>query len=151
MLFRRGDYHPPNRQYLRHPRYRPAGGGGKAAGQSCAIDGGDATSCAEVFGDPPQFPDQAGDNGRTFVYNCLSDGAIVATPGGFNRNSEKAYVCSTGGTFPNCDPYDCGRMVIDRVCGACPVSQDVYDGVCVPRIVANGVGKCRAAGWSVLS
>ena len=118
------------------------------AGQSCAIHGGDATPCAEVFGAPPQFPPRAGDDGRAFVYNCSSDGAVAAIPAGFNRNSEKECVCTTGGTYPNCDSCDRGRVVIDGVCGACPVGQDVYEGVCIPRVVVDGAGKCRAAGWS---
>ena len=115
----------------------------------CAIHGGDAAPCADVFGDPPQLPNKAGDDGRPFVYNCSSDGTIPAVPGRFNRNREKTCVCSTGGTFPNCDPCDGGKVVINGACGACPAGQDVHNGVCIPRAIVDGTDKCASAGWSV--
>ena len=120
-----------------------------APGQnSCAIVGGTAKPCAQVFGDPPQFPPQAGDDGRPFKHNCSSDGTVAAAPGRFNRNGEKECACTTGGIFPNCDPCDRGKVVIDGACGACPLGQDVYRGACVPRAIANRADKCASAGWS---
>ena len=120
-----------------------------APGQnSCAIYGGTAKPCAQVFGNPPQFPPKAGDDGRPFQHNCSADGTIAAAPGRFNRNGEKECACTTGGTFPDCRPCDRGKVVIDGACGACPLGQDVYRGVCVPRAIASGADKCAGAGWS---
>ena len=124
----------------------------------CAIEASAATpSCAEVFGDPPQFPTAAGADDRTyFVANCSRGGSIPgAIPASVNTVAAAACSCNSGdgyvGNWPACAcPAEQGTLA-DGNCGACPDGQGILPdkscGLCPAErgILANAAcGSCSA-------
>ena len=85
-----------------------------------------APSCADMYGDPPQFPKKADfpDLGnKQFVANCSRDGTISgAIPPGINMNGETECTCDNAsgyaGNWPNCVK--------------CSDNHTIFGGVCLP-------------------
>ena len=124
----------------------------------CAIEASAATpSCAQVFGDPPQFPTAAGADDRTyFVANCSRGGSIPgAIPASVNTVAAAACSCNSGdgyvGNWPACAcPAEQGTLA-DGNCGVCPdgrgILPDKSCGLCPAErgILANAAcGSCSA-------
>ena len=137
---------------------------GFSSSDFCTIAGIDRfIQCTDIFGDPPQFPNAAGDDGRTFVANCSRDGTIPGTiPATINTIGAKDCTCDSDsgfvGTWPNCacptgatltaNVCTCpsGQGFLDNgSCGTCPPGQEAVDNVCsVPTALIN---LCEGAGW----
>ena len=95
-------------------------------------------SCADMYGDPPQFPKKAdfpdiGD--RVFVANCSRGGTISgAIPATINTIGATECTCDRdsgyAGTWPNCIACENGEGVLaNGTCGVCP--ELIENGICV--------------------
>ena len=105
--------------------------------------------CTFMFGDPPQFPNGAGDNGRDFWANCSQNGEISgAIPATINIIGAKECTCGApgyAGEYPDCIACEDGEGVLaDGTCGVCP--DLIENGICVacPLVgqVVNNSGTC---------
>ena len=86
----------------------------------CYLSGVNAPQCADVFGADLAFP--ADDPGAPVVYNCDPGGNTGLLPETINTNGETA--C------------------------ACPVGEELVEGVCVRGAIAAGAQNCQDAGWA---
>ena len=145
---------------------------GGRRGNACGIEGLDRfyPSCTEMYGDPPKFPNAAGDDGRFFVANCSLGGTIPgAIPATINTIAAKNCTCGASGyvgDYPDCT---CPGLVVQGVCtcpdgqailadgvscGVCPGGQTAQSGFCtcpVGQVITDSGCSCVIVGQSIVN